>query len=363
MAAFTWLEPSQTLVVVVHHLAVDAVSWLILLDDINASLRGETLAPATTPFSAYTRALTLQAQSGTGLRHWIEVLDTPSLTPQIGDQREVTVTLSADITDRVVHTAPTALGIGLTELLAGALRTALTEIQGTPTDLVVELERHGRVPVLEHHDYTRTVGWFTSIAPVKLSAHTNPVDAARELVERQPDEEQHVGYGLLRYLNPQTSPVLASLPRPQVLFNYLGRGSESQALSLDMGSQPSPYAVEVNCWVDTGTGSLRATFALSEDVSDEIAARWLLALERIADTSVTATRTAPVSPLQRGLYFQAALSAAGHYVAQSYFTFDRRLDSRQARQGDGARHRQAPRRRRGLRGRGRHAGPGPHVRR
>lgn len=327
MAAFTWLEPSQTLVVVVHHLAVDAVSWLILLDDINASLRGETLAPATTPFSAYTRALTLQAQSGTGLRHWIEVLDTPSLTPQIGDQREVTVTLSADITDRVVHTAPTALGIGLTELLAGALRTALTEIQGTPTDLVVELERHGRVPVLEHHDYTRTVGWFTSIAPVKLSAHTNPVDAARELVERQPDEEQHVGYGLLRYLNPQTSPVLASLPRPQVLFNYLGRGSESQALSLDMGSQPSPYAVEVNCWVDTGTGSLRATFALSEDVSDEIAARWLLALERIADTSVTATRTAPVSPLQRGLYFQAALSAAGHYVAQSYFTFDRRLDA------------------------------------
>lgn len=327
MAAFTWLETTRTLVVVVHHLAVDAVSWLILLDDINAALRGEDLAPATTSFAAYTSALTLSAQSGTGLRHWIEVLDTPSLTPQVGDQREVTVNLSADITDRVVHTAPTALGIGLTELLAGALRTALTEIQGTPTDLVVELERHGRVPVLEHHDYTRTVGWFTSIAPVKLSPHTNPVDAARELVQRQPDEEQHVRYGQLRYLNPQTAPVLAALPKPQVLFNYLGRGSESQALHLDMGSQPSPYAVEVNCWVDTGTGSLRATFALTDDVSDEIAARWLLALERIADTSVTTRRTAPVSPLQRGLYFQAALSAAGHYVAQSYFTFDRRLDT------------------------------------
>ncbi|SDI93294.1 non-ribosomal peptide synthase domain TIGR01720/amino acid adenylation domain-containing protein [Lentzea albidocapillata subsp. violacea] len=327
MAAFTWLEPSRTLIVVVHHLAVDAVSWLILLDDINAAMRGEDLAPATTSFAAYTSALTLSAQSGGDLRRWIEVLDTPSLTPQIGAQREVTVNLSADITGRVVHTAPTALGIGLTELLAGALRTALTEIQGTPTDLVVELERHGRVPVLEHHDYTRTVGWFTSIAPVKLSPHTNPVDAARELVQRQPDEEQHVEYGRLRYLNPQTAPVLAALPRPQVLFNYLGRGSESQALHLDLGSQPSPYAVEVNCWVDTGTGSLRATFALAEDVSDEIAARWLLALERIADTSVTATRTAPVSPLQRGLYFQAALSAAGHYVAQSYFTFDRRLEA------------------------------------
>ncbi|MFS8097633.1 amino acid adenylation domain-containing protein [Lentzea alba] len=329
MIAFAWIENTRTLVVVVHHLAVDAVSWLILLDDFTAALRGEELAPPTTPFAAYTSALTIQAQSGGDLRRWIEVLDTPVLTPQIGDQREITVNLSADITDRVVHTAPTALGIGLTELLCGALRTALTEIQGTPTDLVIELERHGRVPVQEHHDYTRTVGWFTSIAPVKLSPHTNPVDAARELVQRQPDEQAHVGYGQLRYLNPQTAPVLAALPRPQVLFNYLGRGSESQALHVDLGSQPSPYAVEVNCWVDTTTGSLRATFALAEDVSDEIAARWLLALERIADASVSARRTAPVSPLQRGLHFQAELAgSAGHYVAQSYFTFDRRLDVR-----------------------------------
>ncbi len=312
----------------VHHLAVDAVSWMILLDDIAAAMRGEDLAPPTTSFAAYADDLTLDAQSSGDLRRWIEALDAPVLTPQLGDLREVTVNLSADITDRVVHTAPTALGLGLTELLCGALRTALTEIQGTPTDLVIELERHGRVPVREHHDYTRTVGWFTSIAPVKLSPHTDPVDAARELVARQPDETAHVSFGQLRYLNPQTAPVLAALPRPQVLFNYLGRGSESQALHIETTTQPSPYAVEVNSWVDTTTGSLRATFALAEDVSDEIAARWLLALERIADASVTARRTAPVSPLQRGLYFQAELAGqAGHYVAQSYFTFDRRLDT------------------------------------
>ncbi|MGI5507311.1 amino acid adenylation domain-containing protein [Lentzea sp. CA-135723] len=324
MAAFTWVEATQALVIVVHHLAVDAVSWLILLDDVQTALQHQDLAPTTTPFGTYTSALALQAQAQTGLRRWIEVLDTPSLTPRIGDQREVTVTLSAAITDKVVHTAPQALNLGLTELLAGALRTALTEIQAAPTDLVIEMERHGRVPVHNHHDYTRTVGWFTSIAPVKLAAHTDPIAAARELAERQPTEETHVQYGQLRYLNPQTAPVLAALPRPQVLFNYLGRGSEALALHLDMGAQPSPYAVEVNCWVDTN--SLKATFALSEDVSDEVAARWLLALERIADASTTATRTAPLSPLQRGLYFQA-LSAAGHYVAQSYFTFDRRLDA------------------------------------
>ncbi|HEX7303413.1 amino acid adenylation domain-containing protein [Lentzea sp.] len=327
LAAFTWLDSSRTLVVVVHHLAVDAVSWLILLDDIAAAARGEDLAPATTPFGTYASALTLDAQSTRGLPRWVEALDAPPLTPRVRNQREVTVTLSADITHRVVHTAPTALDLGLTELLAGALRTALTEIQATPTDLTIELERHGRVPVRDHHDYTRTVGWFTSIAPVRLSPHTDPVAAAKELTERQPDEETHVGFGKLRYLNPQTAPVLAALPRPQVLFNYLGRGSEEKALHVDAGHRPSPYAVEVNCWADTVTGSLKATFALTEDVSDEIAARWLLALERIADASTTARRTAPVSPLQRGLYFQAELSGSGHYVAQSYFAFDRRLDT------------------------------------
>ncbi|MET9632565.1 amino acid adenylation domain-containing protein [Lentzea sp. NPDC006480] len=326
MAAFSWVESSKTLVVVVHHFAVDAVSWLILLDDLAAAMRGEQLAPATTPFRDYADALTLGAQHTPDLRRWIEALDAPVLTPQRSDIREITVNLNAGITDRVVHTAPTALNLGLTELLAGALRTALTEIQGTPTDLVIELERHGRVPLHDDHDYTRTVGWFTSIAPVRLSAETDPVEAARELTRKQPDEEQHVRYGQLRYLNPQTAPVLAALPKPQVLFNYLGRGSESQALHIGH-TGPSPYAVEVNAWVDTTTGSLRATFALTGDVSDEIAARWLLALERIADVATTARRTAPVSPLQKGLYFQAELAGeAGHYVAQSCFTFDRRLD-------------------------------------
>ncbi|MEV6710976.1 amino acid adenylation domain-containing protein [Lentzea sp. NPDC051208] len=326
MAAFTWLENSRTLVVVVHHLAVDAVSWMILLEDLAVAMRGNEPAPVTTSFASYAAALTLNAQSGGDLRRWIEALDAPVLTPQLGDRREVTVTLAADITGHVVRTAPTALGIGLTELLCGALRTALTEIQSTPTDLVIDLERHGRVPAAEHHDYTRTVGWFTAVAPVRLSPATDPVAAAREVVERQPDEVAHVGFGQLRYLNPQTAPVLAALPTPQVLFNYLGRGSESQALHVDPENRPSPYAVEVNCWVDA-TGSLRATFGLTEDVSDEIAARWLMALERIADASVNVRHTAPVSPLQRGLYFQAELAGkSGQYVAQSFFEFDRRLD-------------------------------------
>ncbi|MES4832542.1 condensation domain-containing protein, partial [Streptomyces anthocyanicus] len=239
---------------------------------------------------------------------------------------ETTVVLAPDVSDRVTRTAPAALGLGLTELLCGALRTALTRVQRTPTDLAIDLERHGRVPALDHHDYTRTVGWFTAIAPVRLTAHTDPVAAAREVTARRPDEHAHVAYGGLRYLNPQTAPLLGTA-RPQVLFNYLGRGAESDAPRLTGADAGSPYAVEVNAWTDAATGGLHAAFTLAEGVPDEITEHWHRALERIADAAATAERTAPVTPLQRGLYFQTQLTGpAGHYVAQSYFTFERRLD-------------------------------------
>ncbi|WP_448330867.1 amino acid adenylation domain-containing protein [Streptomyces sp. DSM 41534] len=324
--AFSWLAASRTLVVTVHHLAVDAVSWLILLDDLATALRGAPLAPPTTSYAEYAEALTLQStQAIDDLEHWVATLRAPELLPALGESRETTVVLAPDVSDRVTRTAPAALGVGLTELLCGALRTALTHIQPSPTDLAIELERHGRVPALEHHDYTRTVGWFTSIAPVRLTAHTDPVAAAREIAERQLDERGHLAYGLLRYLNPQTAPLLET--RPQVLFNYLGRGGESQVPQIT-GGGGSPYAVEVNAWTDAATGSLHAAFTLADGVPDEITEHWRSALEHIADASATAERTAPVTPLQRGLYFQAQMAgSAGHYVAQSWFTFDRRLDT------------------------------------
>ncbi|WP_330319620.1 amino acid adenylation domain-containing protein [Streptomyces clavifer] len=327
VVAFTWLAATRTLVVTAHHLAVDAVSWLVLLDDLAAALRGEPLAPPTTSYAEYAEALSSGSGRATDdLGHWITTLGAPALLPAVNGLRGTTVVLAPDVSDRVTRTAPAVLGLGLTELLCGALRTALTHVQPTPTDLAIELERHGRVPAREHHDYTRTVGWFTSIAPVRLTAHTDPVAAARELTARQPDEHGHVAYGRLRYLDPQTAPLLTA--RPQVLFNYLGRGSESRALHVTGGDQGSAYAVEVNAWTDETTGSLHADFTLADGIPDEITGHWREALEHLADASATAERTAPVTPLQRGLFFQAQMAGtAGHYVAQSYFTFDRRLDT------------------------------------
>ncbi|WP_116113529.1 non-ribosomal peptide synthetase [Austwickia chelonae] len=323
---FSWSATTRTLVFVVHHLAVDAVSWLILLEDIAAALRGEPLAPTTTPYAEYAEALTVSAATAAGdLGHWREVLQAPPLVGELGELREITVTLDPKASERVLGLAPSSYGIALTELLCGALRVALTHVQTSPGDLAVDLERHGRVAVLEGHDYTRTVGWFTAIAPVRLTAHTDPVAAAREVTEREPDETGHVTYGQLRYLNPQTAPLLTT--HAQVLFNYLGRGSEAQALPTGDPVVGSPYAVEVNAWIEASTGAVKATFTLAEEIPDEITEHWLQALQSIADEATTAERIAPVGPLQRGLYFQAQMAGTtGGYVAQNYFGFERQLD-------------------------------------
>jgi hypothetical protein len=97
----------------------------------------------------------------------------------------------------------------------------------------VDVESHGR-----HGgdlDLSRTVGWFTSVHPVRLDLGALSLDevavggdAAGAAVKTVKEQLRAVpgdglGYGLLRYLNPDTSPVLAALPAPQIGFNYLGR--------------------------------------------------------------------------------------------------------------------------------------------
>ncbi|MER7758107.1 amino acid adenylation domain-containing protein [Streptomyces sp. NPDC097619] len=348
--AFSLLADARTLVVTAHHLAVDAVSWLILLDDLDTTLGGGTPAPQTTPYAEYAEALTLGATHLTdGLDHWLHTLQAPPLLPaphpapdtaptgaaaaagpwETTALRIRTTVLAPATADLLTRTAPDTLGTGITELLCGALRTALTRIRPTPADLAVDLERHGRFPALPHHDYSRTTGWFTAIAPVRLGPHTDPVAAAREVTERRPDEAAHVAYGQLRHLHPQTAPLLAAAPHPQVLFNYLGRGDESEVPRIAPAADGplSPYAVEVNAWTDAATGALHAEFTLADGIPDALTDHWTDALEELASAAATTERSAPVTPLQRGLYFQAQLTGpAGHYVAQSWFTFDRRLD-------------------------------------
>ncbi|AJT40663.1 non-ribosomal peptide synthetase [Psychromicrobium lacuslunae] len=353
MSEFVWIDngtESGTLVIVIHHLVMDAVSWIVLLDDLNLLLDGKTPAISPVSYREYAERLNQAAQRREFLAdmpHWLEMLDAPALIaePSSGGSWSLEVDLPKEASAVLFSRLPQLSGLGLTELLCGALRSALTAVQAEPTPLSIELERHGRTGVDEVADYSQLAGWFTAIAPLKLSPQYDPLVAAREVAQRQLSEQRSLGFGLLRYLNPQSALRLAAKPTPQILLNYLGRGTETGVLQLstDPGAR-TDYAVEVNTWGESNEGAetLRTAFTLSTAVPLELGLRiseeWLKALQQLVSRAegslgassgveLSSERSLPLAPLQRGLYFQAQMaSEPGQYLAQNYLAFDHALD-------------------------------------
>ncbi|MET7605222.1 amino acid adenylation domain-containing protein [Streptomyces avermitilis] len=144
----------------------------------------------------------------------------------------------------VIHGRPVSDGSGMHQraVAGGAGTHQRTVADGT---ILLDVEGHGRKPVGDA-DLLRTVGWFTSVHPIRLDLAAIDVTRALEggpaagtLLKAVKEQARAVpgdglGYGLLRHLNPDTSPVLAALPVPRIGFNYLGRfpaGSREGALA------------------------------------------------------------------------------------------------------------------------------------
>ncbi|MFE4534669.1 amino acid adenylation domain-containing protein [Streptomyces scopuliridis] len=266
------------LLLVVHHLVVDGVSWRILLPDLAdawaevAAGRTPELAPVGTSLRTWAQRLTEAAQDAERvgeLETWLDVLgeSDPLLTPEPLDPgRDVTATartlslvLPTDLTAALLTTVPAAFHARVNDVLLTAFGAAVarwrqTHDRGDHTGVLIDLEGHGREEIVDGVDLHRTVGWFTSLFPVRVDAGRLDWDEFRdggpsagralkevkEQLRRLP--ENGIGYGLLRYLNPQTSSILAGTPKPQIGFNYLGRFAvaEEQAQAAPQEWSPAP---------------------------------------------------------------------------------------------------------------------------
>ncbi|MEW2624087.1 amino acid adenylation domain-containing protein [Streptomyces sp. NPDC048106] len=251
--------PGQ-LLLALHHLVVDGVSWRILLPDFAAAHRaaGGSAEPAlparTTPFRSWAERLTERAHRPevmAELPRWQEIAAHPGrvlgeLSPApnrdtVATARTLTVTLPDERVRPLLTTVPAAFRTGVPEILLAALALATFRWRtrrgiADPGGLLVELEGHGRTDLGDGSDLSRTVGWFTSQYPVRLghadvdpaaawqggSALDRLVAGVKQDLADLPGGDG-IGYGLLRHLNPRTGPLLAGCSRPQILFNYLGR--------------------------------------------------------------------------------------------------------------------------------------------
>ncbi|KVN88985.1 non-ribosomal peptide synthetase [Burkholderia ubonensis] len=235
---------AQRLILTAHHLCVDAVSWHILVGDLNALCATaedgdmQPLPPRSTGLHEWSLAATrlgCDATLPSRCSYWTELADIRTDIPQDralpedgdrhGDERRIEHTLTVAESDALGR-LPRALGVSADDALLAALALAWPEWTGHA--LYVEIERHGRYEATDGIDLTRTVGWFTSAFPLLIRV-SRPGDArhALETVSALTRRMQADGmaFDLARYLaapQPVVDAVRA-LPVPAIRFNHLGR--------------------------------------------------------------------------------------------------------------------------------------------
>ena len=225
-------DGSQRLLLVIHHLVVDGVSWRILLEDLQQAYRQAALPAKTSAYQRWAQQLQAHAQTFEGqLPYWqaqsIDA-DLPCNNPQgglhnrLGTQLEIR--LNAEQTRQLLQDAPAAYRTQVNDLLLTALARVISRWSGQQAALI-QLEGHGREDLFDAVDLSRTVGWFTSLFPVRLEAEgelSSAIKSVKEQLRAVPDKG--IGYGLLRYLGtPETRETLSGLATPRITFNYLGQ--------------------------------------------------------------------------------------------------------------------------------------------
>ncbi|MEW2398056.1 amino acid adenylation domain-containing protein [Streptomyces sp. NPDC046862] len=321
------------LLLTVHHLAVDGVSWRILCSDLAAAWREEELPERGTSFRHWARLLEREArtpgrQAELGL--WRAALENPG--PQlglrrpdperdvVGAMRHLTRILPAQVASELLTKVPAAFHAGPEDVLIAALAAAFARWRRHPA-LLLDIERHGREDISDGVDLSRTVGWFTSVVPARLDLAgvdtEDPAQVLKTVKEQLLSAPDHgIGYGLLRHLDPDHGPLLAALPAPEIGFNYLGRTARSadgdwaiapEALRhLGVAHDPlMPVAHGLEITAATAEdGRLDITWSWAPDLWSEddvraLADRWMAALTAQAegDTGATGGHTPSDLPL------------------------------------------------------------------
>jgi amino acid adenylation domain-containing protein/non-ribosomal peptide synthase protein (TIGR01720 family) len=237
-------RPSR-LLLTVHHLVVDGVSWRILLEDLwsahsQLGMTGSvTFPPKTTSLRQWAKRLAEYAgtaEAEAELEYWSGVVDRDSVEIPVDFATGSNTNASVDVcsvsltereTEQLLTEVPRAYRTQINDVLLTALGRALAAWCGRDA-VCIDLEGHGREDIFDGIDLSRTVGWFTTISPVRVEGSLGDdagtaLMAIKERLRSIPF--RGMGFGVLRYLssNEEVNAALAALPDRRVAFNYLGR--------------------------------------------------------------------------------------------------------------------------------------------
>ncbi|WP_432079888.1 condensation domain-containing protein, partial [Streptomyces sp. YPW6] len=368
VARFVLLS-EERLLIAVHHMAVDAVSWRILLEDLAAACEGAPLSAKTTSFKEWAKRLQ-EAGDPAEDAYWDTVpttalpTDHPGGDNTIASAETVSVALDEGETRALLTQVPAVYRTQINDVLLTALAQTLAAwtCQGTVS---VALEGHGREDLFGDVDVSRTVGWFTSLFPVALTPGDLGPGASLKAVKEQlrAVPRRGVGYGLTHDLTALST---------GLSFNYLGQLDVGVATSDltpvgedDRGKEYAPagrraFAIEINGSVADGLLSLDWTYSSNlhdrttvEGLAEEFVLRLRaliehclteeaggltpsdvplagldqVALDRLVGGDRDIKDVYPLSPLQQGMLFHAlAEPDSGMYVEQIHWRLDGPLD-------------------------------------
>jgi amino acid adenylation domain-containing protein/non-ribosomal peptide synthase protein (TIGR01720 family) len=249
---FFKLGDSGRLLIVIHHLAVDGVSWRIILEDLATiyqqleSQDSQELPPKTSSFKTWAEELQNYAKTPefyAQFKYWLN-RDLPAVFPLpldyqgeaksniVAHAKTVSFTLTEEQTRLLLQEVPQAYNTQINDILLTALVQAFSHWTGSDR-LLLDMEGHGRENVIESVNLSRTVGWFTSIYPVFLTLENldHPGECLKSIKEQlRQIPNRGFDYGIGYYLNSDLTiqSQLKNYPKAQVSFNYLGQFTSHQ---------------------------------------------------------------------------------------------------------------------------------------
>ena len=234
-------EANNRLLIAIHHLAVDGVSWRILLEDLGLILdafaegRQAELGLKSSSYREWFNALRNYGESHGLLsqkEYWNKIVT--SYSPfswdeefdgklKVKDTAHKKVQLGPEQTSRLLKEVPRIYHTEINDILLAGLSRTLCE-WSKRDQVIIGLEGHGREDIDEGVDISRTLGWFTNLYPVKLDGNTKtPEGDLIKIVKEQLRQvkDKGMGYGVLKYINKEES--LQDVEPWDIVFNYLGQ--------------------------------------------------------------------------------------------------------------------------------------------
>ncbi|WP_156425517.1 MULTISPECIES: non-ribosomal peptide synthetase, partial [unclassified Mycobacterium] len=338
MVSALWVTSTSQLVLIIHHLAVDGVSWRILLEDLNiAWAQHRARQPVALPvigtsFARWSTLLAEHARRPEVVKQadaWKQVAAAPALLPAVQPERDtyasagqLSVSLDSELTRTLLGEVPAAFHAGVQDILLIAFGLAWAQFVGNGSvPIGIDVEGHGRhEEIAPDVDLSRTVGWFTSKYPVALrvgkpswrqviigdAALGAVIKDVKEQLRALPDP---LTYGVLRYLNADVD-----LPEsdPPIGFNYLGRlGAPAQTAAADdvwrigvdgvsLASAASAVATPLAHTVELNAGTV------DTEAGPQLHATWTWARSAIDDDEISRLS---------GLWFEALTGVCAHVRA------------------------------------------------